>query len=296
MNDFFILVGKKGVIALIGIVILAVSYKNSVRLFQWIENQTLGNRDYILKKLELLFIEIDPQKITLGLLLLSVVPGAIIFALITLNGNVFLAIIAFILFFYFGWKIPKPFMDSLIRRRNKKYQSQLIDSLNLLANGLRAGQSFPQALAMVVDEMPAPIAQEFNLVLQQNKLGVPLEECLDNLNERIPLPDNEMFVTSVKILRETGGNLAETFSSIVEVIRERIHLQRKIGTFVAQGMFQGATLFAMPFFIFMVNLSSDPKTVLSIFDSALGWILVVLALGLNLLGGYFILRIVRIKV
>ena len=77
------------------------------------------------------------------------------------------------------------------------------------------------------------------MILQQNKIGVPLEECLDNLAKRVPTQDNDMFVASVNILRETGGNLAEVFDTIVFVIRERVRLKQKIDTYVAQGMFKG---------------------------------------------------------
>ena len=119
-------------------------------------------------------------------------------------------------------------MDYLVNARIKKYRGQMVDALNLLSNGLRAGLSLPQSVGMVVDELPNPVAQEFNLILQQNKIGVPLEECFEDLIKRVPTEDNEMFVTSVNILRETGGNLAETFDTIAGVIRERVRLQQKL--------------------------------------------------------------------
>lgn len=118
-------------------------------------------------------------------------------------------------------------------------QGQLVDGLNLISSGLRAGLSLPQSMGMVVEELPQPISQEFNLVLQQNRLGIPLDEALDNLNERLSLQDLQMFVSSVSILRETGGNLPETFDTISDVIRERVRLDQKIQTFVAQGKLQG---------------------------------------------------------
>ena len=98
--------------------------------------------------------------------------------------------------------------------------------------------SVPQSLAMVVDEMPAPVSQEFNVILQQNKIGVPLEECFENLAVRIPTEDNDMFVSSINILRETGGNLAETFDTIVNVIRERVRIKQKIDTLTATAFFR----------------------------------------------------------
>ncbi len=169
-----------------------------------------------------------------------------------------------------GWKIPKPIMNNLVERRIKKYQDQMVDALGLLSNGLRAGLSVPQSLSLVVDELPAPVSQEFNQILQQTKIGVPLEEAFENLVKRVPTQDNEMFVSSVNILRETGGNLAEVFDTITEVIRERVRLAQKIDTYVAQGKFQGYTIFAMPFVMMAIFTVSDPKSMDKLYNTPIG--------------------------
>ena len=148
---------------------------------------------------------------------------------------------------------------------------------------------------MVVDEMPAPISQEYNLMLQQNRLGVPLEECFDNLVKRVPTEDNDMFVSGVNILRETGGNLAETFDTIVMVIRERIRVQQKVDQYTAQGKFQGFTIAAMPFAIGGIFYLSDPNSMTPLFTTIIGNVFLVLALGLDAIGLFIILKIVKIK-
>jgi tight adherence protein B len=187
-------------------------------------------------------------------------------------------------------------VDYLEQQRVKKYQNQMVDALTLLSNGIRAGLSMPQAIGMVVDEMPAPVSQEFNLVLQQTRIGVPLDEALDNLNKRVKTQDNEMFVTSVNILRETGGNLAEVFDTIVVVIRERIRLQQKIDTFTAQGMFQGLVIFSMPYALIVINGSSDPEYFGLMFATGWGLFFFFLILVFSGVGMWVILKIVKIKV
>ena len=178
----------------------------------------------------------------------------------------------------------------------KAYSLQMVDGLQLLANGLRAGLSVPQSLGMVVDELPAPLSQEFNMILQQNRIGVPLDECFEGLCTRMPTEDNEMFVASVNILRETGGNLAETFDTIVDVIRERVRLQQKIDTYVAQGMFQGYTIFAMPWLLGTVYTISDPESMKPLFTHPIGIIMLILAVGLDFVGLWVIMKVVKIKV
>lgn len=216
--------GKKGVLVVIGILFFIFSYRNSVKLFSWIEDQTIGTRDYVLEKCELLFIQIEPVKVTYILLGLTFGPSTLILGSLVLVGKYTMGILLGITFAVIGWKTPRPLMNYLVARRVKKYETQMVDALNLLSNGLRAGLSVPQSIGMVVEELPAPVSQEFNYVLQQTKIGAPLDEAIESLVRRVPTEDNEMFVSSVSILRETGGNLAEVFDTIAEVIRERVRL------------------------------------------------------------------------
>lgn len=296
LNSLIRYLDVTGIVAIIGIVVFLFTLRYSQNIFQWIEDQTFGTRTYILEKLELLFIEIEPDKITYGLLFISVGMGGITFIIFGFMGMWIIgSILAFILAFV-GFKVPKPFMDMLVERRIKQYRGQMVDGLTLLANGIRAGLSVPQAIGMVVDEMPEPISQEFNVILQQNKIGVPLEECFENLVKRVPTEDNDMFVSSINILRETGGNLAEVFDTIVAVIRERIRLQQKIDTYTAQGLFQGATIFAMPFAIGLLYTAMDPESMVPMFTTPLGILALIFVMILDLIGGFFILKIVKIKV
>ncbi|GAB4020258.1 MAG: hypothetical protein Fur0010_22740 [Bdellovibrio sp.] len=296
MEIFLRLIGFNGMMAVIGLSVFLFSFKYSKGIFDWIEKQTIGTRTYIMEKLELLFIDIPPEKVTNALLFLAFGTGTFLFILLALAGLWILAFTAFVFGVFLGFKIPKPIIDLLIARRIKQYQGQMVDGLTLLSNGIRAGLSVPQALGMVVREMPKPISEEFNLILQQNRIGLTLEECFENLAKRVPTEDNDMFVASVNILRETGGNLAETFDTIVSVIRERVRLQQKIDTYTAQGMFQGATIFSMPFAIGGIYAMTDPQAVMPLFTTPLGIIMTLVALAFDIAGGIVILKIVKIKI
>ena len=114
--------------------------------------------------------------------------------------------------------------------------------------------------------MSPPISQEFKRVLDENSLGQPLEECLENLAKRVPLDENDMFVTSVNILRESGGNLADIFSTITDVIRERIRLQQKIDTYTAQSKVQATIISMMPTGMLLVYTASDPGSMGKVFS------------------------------
>lgn len=295
--DFMLdVLGKNGVLITIGLGFFIFSYINSVKIFHWIDEQTSGTKEYILKKLEIMFIEVDPQKIVWALLFMSFGMGILTFSFLALAGKLTLGIVGGIAATIIGWKIPRPLADFFENKRKKKYQVQMVDALNLLANGIRAGLTMPQALGMVVDELPAPVSQEFNLVLQQAKIGVPLDEALENLKKRVHTEDNEMFVTAVNILRETGGNLAEVFDTITLVIRERVRLQLKIDTYVASGKIQAYIIGAMPFLMMLMFGSGDPEYFPLLFGTFLGVICLIVICGMVSLGMWVIMKIITIKV
>lgn len=295
LSIFTKLLGHSGVIIFVGMLIFFITYKYSVNIFDWIEIQTYGKRNYIMERLEFLFIEIPPEKITYILLGSSVGIGGFFFLLLGLVGQWILGIVVGLILAFIGSKMPMIVIDYLVEKRTKAYSLQMVDALTLLSNGIRAGLSVPQAIGMVVDEMPPPVSQEFNILLQQNRIGVPLEECFENLAKRMPTQDNNMFVSSVNILRETGGNLAEVFDTIVDVIRERVRLQQKIDTYTAQGMFQGMTIGAMPFLLGIVYFLSDPNSMTPLFTTPLGLVMLFIALAFDFAGIYVIMKIVKIK-
>lgn len=288
--------GIKGIILTVGILFFMFTYKYSVGIFEWVERQTYGTRTYVMEKLEFLFIDIPQNKVTYLLLGLSVGMGLLFFLLLGYLASWILGAIIGSLWAWIGFKLPKYVVDYLVEKRIKQYQSQMVDALQLLSNGIRAGLSVPQAIGMVVDEMPPPVSQEFNIILQQNRIGVTLEECFENLAKRVPTEDNDMFVASVNILRETGGNLAEVFDTIVDVIRERVRLQQKIDTYTAQGMFQGITIGLMPFLLGFVYYLQDPASMSLLFTKPIGWVLLIVALGFDFAGFFVIMKIVKIKI
>jgi tight adherence protein B len=195
-----------------------------------------------------------------------------------------------------GWKIPKPIVDMMYKRRTEKFVIQMVDALNLMSNGLKSGLSVVQALGLVTQEMPNPIQQEFGLVLSENKLGVSLEEAFNNLSKRIKSDDVEMFVTSINILKETGGNLAETFDTITTTIRERIKVEKKISAMTAQGFYQGVFVMCIPPILGAVFYQTDPEFMRPLFTTPVGWILCFVIILLESVGFFVIMKVIKIDV
>src|SRR5205823_11878121 len=112
------------------------------------------------------------------------------------------------MFCYMGFLAPKAIMTQLFERRCTRLCDQMVDGMTIMANGIKAGQSLTQSMERVVENITGPLSQEFSLVLNKVRLGMSVEDALNEFGERIPRQDVQMFVTAVNILKETGGNLA----------------------------------------------------------------------------------------
>lgn len=267
---------------------------NGDKLYSWIGSKFSTERDLMIEKLESMFITVSEKNMNRfygGYLFFLYLVGFILFVpsmgLAALNGVVMILV---------GWKFPGKFISVMQKRRIKRFVLQMVDGLSLMSNALRSGLNVPQALQLCSDELPNPLSQEFSLVLSENKLGVTLEDALTNLSIRMPQDDIEMFTTSVNILKETGGNLAETFETIAHTVRERIKIESKIAAMVSQGVLQGVVVVVMPFALGAILYAIDPERIRPMFTTVPGWILLLVMMTLQFLGGWAIWKIIQIKV
>lgn len=277
-----------------GVAVFILAYHYSKRFLDWMRFQSLGTRDYIVEKLSIMFIDVPPSKILMGLFGASFGLGTLVF--LAFLPKLFPGIPLAILTAIAGWKAPKPFVDWMFEKRKKKFVLQMVDALSLMSNGMKSGLSVVQSMALVTQEMANPIQQEFNLVLSQNKLGVSLEEAFVSLSKRVVTEDVDMFVTSIIILKETGGNLAETFDTIVNTIRERIKVENKISALTAQGYYQGVFVMMIPPILGTVLYQSDPDFMKPLFTTTIGWIILMGIGFLEFIGFFVIKKIIQIDV
>lgn len=291
MNEIF---NALSISLTIGAIVFFLAYMNAPRFLEWLRWQSIGTRDYIVDRLALMFIEVTPNQVLGGMIATSVVPGLIVFILILpqlIPATIFAFMIAIFCFF-----LPKAIVDYMFAKRLEKFNVQMIDGLGLMANGMKSGLSIVQSLGMVKKEMPNPLSQEFDYVLKQNQLGISVEEAFQNMAKRLPSEDVNMFVTAVVILKETGGNLAETFETIVYTIRERIKIEQKISAMMAQNLAQGAIVFCMPYAMIAMFYFSDPAFLQPMFSEPIGWVLIAAAFILQMMGGFMIYKIIQIRV
>jgi tight adherence protein B len=180
--------------------------------------------------------------------------------------------------------------------RMKKFAGQLPDAMELVARALRAGHSLAAGMHVVAEEMPAPISKEFGRVYEEQNLGIPLEEALKGMCERVPNLDLKFFVTSVAIQRQTGGDLAEILDRIGHVIRERFKILGQVKALTAEGRLSGIVLIALPIGLFILMLWMKPDYIELLWTDPMGVKMSVAAIILVLIGSYAIKKIVDIKV
>jgi tight adherence protein B len=181
-------------------------------------------------------------------------------------------------------------------QRVKAFNEQFPDALDLMVNALRAGFALGGAIQMVAEESPDPVGTEFRILFEEQKLGLDIKSAMANLTDRLDSTDVGFFATAVIVQRDTGGNLAEVLEKIAYVIRDRFRILGEVRTFTAQGRLSGFILGVLPIFMAIVLSILSPGYMRILLDDPFGKALLVTALVLQLLGFYFIRRIVNFKV
>lgn len=274
--------------------VLLIVYLWSDKVFNFLKGKSLDSRTEVLRLLDLMFVEVEEQKVTIAMLLLSFGLGTVFFLLFL--PNVIAGFIIGAMVTVAGWSVPIAVVRSMYETRNAKFVAQMVDGLTIMANGIKSGLTVTQSMERVVENLGNPISQEFSLVLSQIRLGRSVEEALIELGVRVPRPDVQMFVTSINILKETGGNLAETFATICTTIRERQKIEKKIEAMTAQGLMQGIIITLVPIGLIVLFYFVNPGYVTPLFNTPLGLVILVIMFALQIIGGITIRKIVKINV
>lgn len=282
------------VIPAVSILVFVITYLWSEPVLQWLHDRSLGQREEVLRFLELMFVKTDVKNVTLMMTVSSFGLGFLF--VLALWPNLIAGLIVGSAVTIAMWSVPKLVIKALWEKRCNTFVDQMVDGMTLMANGVKASLSVQQCMERIQENMPNPISQEFGLVLSQMRLGRGMSQALNELGMRIPRPDVQMFVTSVNILNETGGNMAETFQTITYTIRERQKIEKKIEALTAQGVTQGIIITMIPFGLLGVFYVVDPTYVQPLFTTTLGIIALMAMFALQIIGGIAIRKIVKIQV
>lgn len=191
---------------------------------------------------------------------------------------------------------PSIIYANLRKARLKRLERQLPDGLLMIAGAMRAGASLSLALEGAVREQQPPLSQEFELFMREQRLGVEFGESLTRMGKRVPLPDFQIFIASLRINREIGGNLVETLEVLAETLRRKITMEGKIESLTAQGKMQGIVMSALPLMLAGVLMFIEPEAMGKLFTTQVGWIVLGVIVVMESLGFMMIRKITAIDV
>jgi tight adherence protein B len=254
-------------------------------------NRLLSSIDFI-KSLDRMIRQADVRITVSRLLVFSFLAGLMAwmaaYTVVNFVFALFLAILAAAL----------PLLHVSLKRKKRliKFNAQLPDSLDLLGRSLAVGHAFSESLNQVASEMPDPIAMEFRITFEEQKLGLTMKAALDRLTERVPLLDLRLCVTAMNIQRETGGNLAEILEKVAQTVRERFKLMEDFRTMTTSARGSAWILCGLPIGIILLMTAINPDYMSLLLHDQRGHFILGIAAVLQVLGIVTIRKILTIRV
>jgi len=239
-------------------------------------------------ELDDMFIFMDTSKLFLiNLLAMVFIPMAVqmLFQIWLLTGSVFAVLVV----------VPGIIWSKMRKKRMSTFEHQLPDAFMMLSSSLSAGASLKVALEDMVKQSPAPLNQEFGLLIKRMRLGVTLEDALLEMEKRIPMQSFVMASSAVRISREVGGNLVETIKSMADTLRRKKTMEGKVESLTAQGKTQGSFMAALPILLAVMLSFLEPDAMRQLYTTREGLMVLVVMVIMQVMGFVFIRKITTIS-
>lgn len=236
-----------------------------------------------------LFLFADPSRLyalNLGFMLLAAVAAWL------LTHSLGVAVVVAVLLAL----MPRLIFKWLRNRRVENIEQQLPDALLMISGAAKAGLSLASAVRQVSAELAPPLSQEFQLMQQEQRLGVSLNDSLENLSHRVPVPSVNLMVSAMRIASETGGGLAETLERTATTLRSQHAMELKIRALTAQGKLQAWVVGLLPVFLLWVLTKMEPDAMALLWTTQIGWGVIAAVVIMEFFGIWIIRRIVAIDV
>ena len=233
-------------------------------------------------------IALKPTELLLIWFLALTLPAIFVFIVFS---NIYFAAVLFVL----GIIIPPLIINVQKKKRIALFEKQFSDALMIIGNCLRAGFTYKQSMESIANEMPNPISKEFGKTLREINYGVSMEAALSNMSDRLQNDDLDLFVTSVVVQRQIGGNLAEIIDNISETIKERLKIKSEIKVLTSSGRISGIIVGLLPLILAGILMVLNPQYLSSFFQAKLGMYLCGFAIVMEVTGFLIVRKIVNIK-
>jgi tight adherence protein B len=195
-----------------------------------------------------------------------------------------------------GGYLPIFFLKRKAQRRSDAFEASLPEAIDLLGRAIRAGHPLSAGFKMVAEELKDPISTEFQRTFEEQRFGLPFDDAIIAMADRVQLIDVRILVTAILIQREVGGNLAEVLDNLATVIRARFTIRRQLRVYTAQGRFSGYTLAVLPIIVGFLIYALNPDYMKLLFTHPIGRLLVFLAVVMQIVGFLWIRKIINIEI
>ncbi|MCR5751509.1 MAG: type II secretion system F family protein [Kiritimatiellae bacterium] len=195
-----------------------------------------------------------------------------------------------------SWLGPRWVAKMRAAKRRQAFEDRILDLVMGLANAMKAGMAFPQALERVSAQLGGVMQEEVAVALREYRLGMGIADAVARLSERMPCEDMRLITSAVKLTSQTGGSLVDVLSQLVNTIRNRTEFQAKLATLTAQGKFEAIAMASAPLLAFVVLYICQPDLMLPLVTTGTGWIAIAVTAVLEAVGFVVIKKIVTIEV
>ncbi|MBR2509094.1 MAG: type II secretion system F family protein [Lentisphaeria bacterium] len=222
--------------------------------------------------------------------------GAVLYGLRVQSPKPFHLFMVFAVFFIISFPIPKLILRFMKKKRTEKFNIQLEGALGNVASSLKAGFSINQAFEELAASNKHPLSVEFRMLMQEIRLGVTMDDALENMTKRINSADFELVATAVITARQTGGELTGTLERLAALIRERMRINNKLKAMTSMGRLQALMIGCMPFLLLWGMYHVSPGMVNSFLNTPVGYIALLVVIILDVIGFLVIKKITTIDV
>ncbi len=197
--------------------------------------------------------------------------------------------------FVMGFGLPRFILNSAIDRRQKKFTSHFADAMDIIVRGVRTGLPLGDCLKIIAHESPAPLGTEFRRVVEGESLGIPIEVCLEQMHERMPISEVNFFATVLNIQKTTGGNLGEALANLSNVLRGRKILREKIKALSAEAKVSSIIIGSLPIIVMILVTIASPEYMDELYNTSTGQRNLMIGAGMMVMGTLMMRKMINFK-
>ncbi len=192
--------------------------------------------------------------------------------------------------------LPRWFLKMLTNRRQENFLRLFADAIDVMVRGLKAGLPVNEAMKVIATEMDAPVGPEFTEIVQGQRVGITIEQGVQRMMDRIPLPEVNFLAIVMAIQKSTGGNLAEALENLSTVLRDRKKMKAKIQAISQEAKASAAIIGSLPFAIGGGMMVLNPEYLNPLFDTERGNIMLMVAGGWMMVGILIMRKMINFKI